>query len=84
MDAKKINTIEMTRKIRDDHAKRLAGKSHAERIAFYRERAKKMQKKVTALLSDLAVSKSGPFEYPTMSTAIVGVREKRGTYKTKR
>ncbi len=47
---KKINAIEMTRKIRDDHAKRLAGKSHAERIAFYRERAKKMAKKIPALL----------------------------------
>ena len=33
MDKKKINTIEMTREIRDEHARRLAGKSHAERIA---------------------------------------------------
>ena len=47
---KKINTLEMTRKIRDDHSKHLAGKSHAERIAFYRERAKKMKKKIPALL----------------------------------
>jgi len=53
MDKKKINTIEMTRKIRDDHAKRLAGTSHAERIAFYRERAKKMEKKLPALLKDI-------------------------------
>jgi hypothetical protein len=45
MDAKKINAVEMTRKIRDEHAKRLAGKSHAERIAFYRERAKKSRGK---------------------------------------
>ena len=50
MNAKKINTIEMTRRIRDENAKRLAGKSHAERIAYYRERARKMQKKVPALL----------------------------------
>ena len=48
MDAKKINAVEMTRKIRDEHAKRLAGKSHAERIAFYREQAKKMEKKIPA------------------------------------
>ncbi len=53
MDAKKINTIEMTRKIRDEHAKRLAGKSHAERIAFYREQAKKMEKKIPALLKEI-------------------------------
>jgi hypothetical protein len=44
MDEKKISTIAMTRKIRDSHAQELAGKSHAERIAFYRERAKKMEK----------------------------------------
>ena len=50
MDKKKINTIEMTRKIRDEHAKQLAGKSHAERIAFYRERAKNIQKKIPTLL----------------------------------
>ena len=53
MDAKKINTIEMTRKIRDDHAKQLAGKSRAERIAFYRERARKMEKKIPALLQKI-------------------------------
>lgn len=50
MDVKKINAVEMTRKIRDAHAKKLAGKSHAERIAFYRERAKKLEKKIPALL----------------------------------
>ena len=44
MDKKRINTIEMTRKIRDEHIRRLAGKSRAERIAFYRERAKKAGK----------------------------------------
>ena len=53
MDKKKINTIRMTRKIRDEHARRLAGKSHAERIAFYRERAKKLEKKIPALLKEI-------------------------------
>ncbi len=53
MKKNKNNTIEMTRKIRDEHAKRLAGKSHAERIAFYRERAKKMEKKIPALLKEI-------------------------------
>jgi hypothetical protein len=43
----------MLRKIRDDHPKHLAGKSHAERIAFYRERAKKLEKKFPALLKEL-------------------------------
>ena len=53
MDKKKINTIQMTRKIRDEHARRLAGKSHAERIAFYRERARKLEKKIPALLKEI-------------------------------
>ena len=56
MAVKKISTIEMTRKIRDGHAKRLAGKSYAERIAFYRARAKKMEKKLPVLLSELAIA----------------------------
>ena len=49
-----INIIEMTRKIRDLHAKRLACKSHKERIAFYRMQAKKMEKKIPALLKEKA------------------------------
>jgi nucleosome binding factor SPN SPT16 subunit len=56
MDKKKINTIEMTRRIRDEHAKQLAGKSHAERITFYREQAKKMEKKIPALLKEIEKS----------------------------
>jgi hypothetical protein len=44
----------MTRKIRDNHAKQLAGKSHAERIAFYRTQAKKMEKKIPILLKEKA------------------------------
>jgi len=54
MDRKKINTIEMVRKIRDEHAKRLEGKSRTERIAFYREQAKKMEGKVATLLKEKA------------------------------
>ncbi len=53
MDAKKINTIEMIRKIREKNAKQLKNKSHAERIAFYRERAKKMEKRIPALLEEI-------------------------------
>ena len=56
MEAKKINAVHMTRQIREKHAKRLAGKSHPERIAFYRERATKMEKKIAALLKELDVS----------------------------
>jgi hypothetical protein len=80
MNEKTINAVEMTRKIRDNHAKRLAGKSHAERMAFYRERARKMQKKVIALLS----VESGDFQYPHKSSAALTVGEKRAAYKTKK
>ena len=52
MDTKIINTIEMTRKIHDEHAVYLAGKSHAERITFYRQQAKKIEKKLIALLKE--------------------------------
>ena len=50
METNKIKTLEMTRAIRDENARQLAGKSHAERIAFYREQAKKLQMKMPALL----------------------------------
>jgi hypothetical protein len=36
MKAPSIRAVEMTRKIRDRHARRLAGKTPAEVIAFYR------------------------------------------------
>jgi len=52
MATMKINTIEMIRKIRDEHALKLAGKTHAERIAFYRTQAKKLEKKIPALLKE--------------------------------
>jgi hypothetical protein len=55
MDAQTIKAVEMTRQIRDRHAEQLAGKTHAERMAFYREQAKKLQKKVPALLKDSVV-----------------------------
>lgn len=79
METKRIDTVEMIRAIRDKHARHLAGKSHAERIAFYRERAKKMSKKIPALLSKFAVAD----EYLTAEADIKSVREKRKTYKTK-
>ena len=49
MDTNRINTIEMTRKIRDEHAKLLASKSRMERISFYREQAKKMNTQAMSL-----------------------------------
>ena len=84
MDAKKINTIEMTRKIRDKHAQKLAGKSHAQRIAFYRERARKMEKKIPALRSKLTIAESGQVEYSSAADNIKNVRERRSTYKKKK
>lgn len=84
MDKKKINTIEMTRKIRDEHAKRLAGKSHAERIAFYRERAKKMEEKLPVLLSELAIASGEKRDYSNVETVTRRIREKRASYKKRK
>jgi len=94
MDTDRINAVEMTRKIRDDHAKRLAGKSHAERMAFYRERAKKMEKKLPVLLSKLAIAEGGYGDYSTdrhawldgqrLDTIVNRISEKRATYKKKK
>ena len=94
MKKNKISTIEMTRKIRDEHAKRLAGKSHAERIAFYRERARKMEKRLPVLLSELAMASGGKGDYSkdrhawlesqSMDTVVKRISEKRGTYKKKK
>ncbi len=94
MRKKKINAIEMIRKIRDKHAQKLAGKSHADRIAFYRERARKMEKKLPVLLSDLAMVSGGKGDYSKdrhkwlddqdMDTVLKRIRERRGTYKKKK
>ena len=81
MEAKKIKTIEMTRNIRDEHAHQLAGKSHAERIAFYRERTRKMEKKLPVLLSELAVARGGQGDYSNMNVIANHIREKRVSYK---
>lgn len=85
MDAKKINAIEMTRKIRDEHARNLAGKNHAERIAFYREQAKRMEKKLSSLLlaSDIANNQKGNYS-KDRNMPVKQVREKRATYKKKK
>jgi len=94
MDKKKIKAVEMTRKIRDEHAKRLAGKSYAERIAFYRERARKMEKKLPVLLSKLAAAEGGRGDYSkdrhawldnqNMDAVVKRIGEKRAAYKKKK
>ena len=94
MDKKKINAIDMIRKIRDEHARRLAGKTHAERISFYRERAKKMERKLPALLSEIAMASGGKGDYSKdrhkwlddqdMDTVLKRIRDRHGTYKKKK
>ena len=91
MTRKKINAIEMTRKIRAEHAKHLAGKTHAEQIAFYRERAKKVEEKLPVLLSKLGGA-SGDYSQDShrrldnrgLDTALKRIREKRVTYRKKK
>ncbi|MCX7839708.1 MAG: hypothetical protein N2559_09700 [Anaerolineae bacterium] len=45
----KIKAVEMTRKIRDKHYQQLLGLSRAERLAFYREKARLMNEKAKKL-----------------------------------
>jgi hypothetical protein len=58
MNAQTIDTMVLIRQIRDSHYQCLQGKTHEERIAFYRERAQKMQGKTAALLGDKASARS--------------------------
>ncbi|CAN2042440.1 hypothetical protein GMMP15_810026 [Candidatus Magnetomoraceae bacterium gMMP-15] len=49
MKKQNIKTIEMTRRIRDAHYKQLKCKTRQERIAFYRNKAKRLHQNVKAL-----------------------------------
>lgn len=49
MKSFKLNTLEMTRQIRDEHYHLLQAKSVAERIAFYRQKAQQMLIEVEAI-----------------------------------
>lgn len=49
MDTQTIDTLALIRQIRDKHYQYLRGKTHAERIAFYREQAQKMHEQVIFL-----------------------------------
>lgn len=52
MDTQTIDAVALIRQIRDEHYRRLRGKTREERIAYYREQAHKMQNKVSVLLAD--------------------------------
>lgn len=58
METNKINTVEMTRAIRDENARKMRGKTHAERIAFYQEQAAKTQDRVSSLLKETLSSET--------------------------
>lgn len=45
----KLNTLEMTRQIRDEHYHLLQAKSVAERIDFYRQKAQQMLTEVESI-----------------------------------
>ena len=62
MKTRKNKTVDTTRKIRTEHAKRLVGKSCIA-VAFYREHAKQMEKKIPVLLSELAIVEGGRWDY---------------------
>jgi hypothetical protein len=51
MNAQTLDTIALIRQIRDNPSQCLQGKTHEERVAFYREQTQKMQGKTAALLA---------------------------------
>jgi len=53
MNVPTIKTIEMTHMIREKNSQRLLGKSHQERMEYYRQQAQKMEKKIPVLLKKL-------------------------------
>jgi len=57
----KIDAVKMTRGIRDKNYERLRHPSRAERLAFYREQARLMNAKATALI------KTGETHTPTQA-----------------
>ena len=52
MAEQKIKAVEMTRLIREQHYRRLAGLSRAEQLAFYREQARLMNARAAQLAKD--------------------------------
>ena len=52
MAEQKIDTIKMTRTIRDKHYELLRHLSRAERLAFYREQARLMNDKAAILIKE--------------------------------
>lgn len=50
MEQMKMKAIEMVRQIREAHYEQLKDKTHQERLAFYREKAQVMNKRVKAIL----------------------------------
>ncbi len=56
----KLNTLEMTRQIREEHYHLLQAKSVTERVAFYRDQAQQMLVEVETMKRSLRGSESKP------------------------
>lgn len=67
MDTQTIDTIALIRQIRENHYQYLRGKTHAERIAFYREQAQKMQKKIAILSAIETTAQVSQVQNPAVS-----------------
>jgi hypothetical protein len=51
MEKTEIKAVEMTRRIREQHAEQLRGATPEERIQFYREKAKRLNEEIEILLT---------------------------------
>ena len=56
MEKTKTKAVEMTRRIRDAHYEQLKNKSREDRIAFYRDKARRLQELLQARLQEQPTS----------------------------
>jgi hypothetical protein len=55
-----LKTIEMIRRIRDEHYEQVKDKSHTERIAFYRAKARSFRQQVSQSLQEQQQAETKP------------------------
>jgi len=52
MTIPKMKALEMTRRIRDQHYEQLKDRTHAERIAFYKQQAQELHTRLRLVLQE--------------------------------
>ena len=60
MTIPKLKAVEMTRRIRDQHYEQLKDKTHAERIAFYKQQAQELHARLGIVLQERPETERNP------------------------